>query len=76
MELDAITAVIIGGTNLFGGEGTVLGTLLGAFFVSVVGNGLTLLHISPFYAQVITGLILLLAIWLNVRAYRVAALQH
>jgi simple sugar transport system permease protein len=75
MELDAITAVIIGGTNLFGGEGTVLGTLLGAFFVSVVGNGLTLLHISPFYAQVITGLILLLAIWLNVRAYRVAALQ-
>jgi simple sugar transport system permease protein len=75
MELDAITAVIIGGTNLFGGEGTVFGTLLGAFFVSVVGNGLTLLHISPFYAQVITGLILLLAIWLNVRAYRVAARQ-
>lgn len=75
MELDAITAVIIGGTNLFGGEGTVFGTLLGAFFVSVVGNGLTLLHISPFYAQVITGLILLLAIWLNVRAYRVAASQ-
>ncbi len=75
MELDAITAVIIGGTNLYGGEGTVFGTLLGAFFVSVVGNGLTLLHISPFYAQVITGLILLLAIWLNVRAYRIAARQ-
>jgi simple sugar transport system permease protein len=75
MELDVITAVIIGGTNLFGGEGTVFGTVLGAFFVSVVGNGLTLLHISPFYAQVITGLILLLAIWLNVRAYRLAARQ-
>jgi simple sugar transport system permease protein len=72
MELDVITAVIIGGTNLFGGEGTILGSLLGAFFVAVVGNGLTLLHISPFYAQVITGLILLLAIWLNVRAYRLA----
>jgi simple sugar transport system permease protein len=70
-ELDVITGVIIGGTNLFGGEGTVFGSVLGAFFVAVVGNGLTLLHISPYYAQVITGMILLLAIWLNVRAHKI-----
>jgi ribose transport system permease protein len=61
-ELDAIAAVVIGGTSLAGGRGTVLGTVLGAIIIGVLNNGLVLLNVSPFWQQVIKGLVILIAV--------------
>ena len=61
-ELDAIAAVVIGGTSLSGGRGTILGTVLGAIIIGVLNNGLILLSVSPFWQQVIKGLVILLAV--------------
>lgn len=61
-ELDAIAAVVIGGTSLSGGRGTILGTVLGAMIIGVLNNGLVLLNVSPFWQQVIKGLVILLAV--------------
>ncbi|RLM08691.1 ABC transporter permease [Gibbsiella quercinecans] len=66
-ELQVIAAVVLGSTSLFGGFGTIIGTLLGALSIAVIQNGLILSHISPFYTQIATGTIILLAIWLNTR---------
>lgn len=69
-ELDVIAAVVLGGTSLFGGRGTMLGTMLGALTVAVIGNGLILYHMSPFLTPIIEGFIILIAIWLNFRLFR------
>jgi simple sugar transport system permease protein len=69
-ELDVIAAVVLGGTSLFGGRGTMTGTLLGGLTVAVIGNGLILAHVSPFLAPIVTGAIILIAIWLNFRIFR------
>ena len=69
-ELDVIAAVVLGGTSLFGGRGTMLGTMLGALTVAVIGNGLILYHMSPFLTPIIEGVIILIAIWLNFRLFR------
>ncbi|MFF5265230.1 ABC transporter permease [Actinomadura viridis] len=66
-ELTVITAVVLGGTNLFGGRGTVVGTIIGAVITGVIANGLTLLGVSPFLTPIITGLVLIAAIWINLR---------
>ena len=66
-ELQVIAAVVLGSTSLFGGFGTIIGTLLGALSIAVIQNGLILSHISPFYTQIATGTLILLAIWLNTR---------
>ncbi|MFV2062855.1 MAG: ABC transporter permease [Chloroflexota bacterium] len=68
-ELQVIAAVVIGGTNLFGGRGTIVGTVLGALTIVVIGNGLILVGLSPFYTQIVTGAILLGAIWINTRLF-------
>jgi simple sugar transport system permease protein len=68
-ELEVIAAVVLGGTALIGGRGTILGTVLGALTIAVIGNGLILSHVSPFFTQIVTGLIILLAIWLNTRLF-------
>ncbi len=68
-ELQVIAAVVLGGTSLMGGRGTILGTTLGALTIAVIGNGLILLHISPFFTQIVTGAIILVAIWLNTRIF-------
>jgi simple sugar transport system permease protein len=68
-ELEVIAAVVLGGTALLGGRGTILGTVLGALTIAVIGNGLILAHISPFFTQIVTGLIILAAVWLNTRAF-------
>jgi simple sugar transport system permease protein len=69
-ELDVIAAVVLGGTSLFGGRGTMIGTVLGALTVAVIGNGLILAHLSPFLTPIVTGIIILIAIWLNFRLFR------
>ena len=60
-ELDAITAVVVGGTSLFGGRGSIWGTLGGAFFIGVLNNGLNLFHIEHYDQLVVKGIVLLLA---------------
>ncbi|WP_047458940.1 ABC transporter permease [Rhizobium rhizogenes] len=69
-ELDVIAAVVLGGTSLFGGRGTILGTVLGALTVAVIANGLILAHMSPFLTPIVTGAIILIAIWLNFRIFK------
>jgi ribose/xylose/arabinose/galactoside ABC-type transport system permease subunit len=61
-ELNAIAAVVIGGTSLFGGEGTIVGTMIGALLMAVIRNGLTLMHISAFYQQIVIGAVIILAV--------------
>lgn len=61
-ELDAIAAVVIGGTSLSGGRGTVWGTVIGAMIIGVLNNGLVLLNVSPFWQQVVKGSVILLAV--------------
>jgi ribose transport system permease protein len=62
VELDAIAAVVIGGTSLFGGVGTMWGTLLGALIISMINNLLNLLNVSPYMQGIAKGLIILIAI--------------
>jgi ribose transport system permease protein/inositol transport system permease protein len=62
LELDVISAVVIGGTSLFGGVGGVVGTMVGALLIGVLRNGLVLLNISPFIQQIVIGLILVAAV--------------
>ena len=64
-ELDAIAAVVIGGTSLAGGVGGVGGTLLGALLMGVINNGLDLLNVSSYYQQIVRGLIIVGAVWLD-----------
>ncbi|WP_316809956.1 ABC transporter permease subunit [Pedobacter heparinus] len=61
-ELDSIAAVVIGGTSLSGGKGTIMGTVLGAIIIGVLNNGLVLLNVSPFWQQVVKGAVILLAV--------------
>jgi ribose/xylose/arabinose/galactoside ABC-type transport system permease subunit len=64
-ELTAITATIIGGTNLFGGRGSVSGTVIGALIMGVLQNGLNLLAVPSFYQQMAIGAVLVLAVWFD-----------
>jgi len=64
-ELDAIAAVVIGGTRLSGGVGGVGGTLLGVLLMGVIGNGLDLLSVPSYYQQIVKGLIIIGAVWFD-----------
>ncbi|WP_330112102.1 ribose ABC transporter permease (plasmid) [Cetobacterium somerae] len=61
-ELDAIAAVVIGGTSMSGGKGKILGTLIGALIIGILNNGLNLLGVSSFYQEVIKGVVILFAV--------------
>jgi ribose transport system permease protein len=65
-ELDAIAAVVIGGTSLSGGEGSILGTIIGAFIMSVLINGLRINSVPQEWQMVITGIIVVLAVYLDI----------
>ncbi|MDM9582118.1 ribose ABC transporter permease [Nostoc sp. GT001] len=64
-ELDAIAAVILGGTSFTGGIGTIGGTLLGALIIAILNNGLTLLNLSYFWQLVVKGLVIILAVMID-----------
>ncbi|MBP0598685.1 ABC transporter permease [Herbaspirillum sp. LeCh32-8] len=65
-ELDAIAAVVIGGTSLSGGTGTILGTIIGAFIMSVLVNGLRIMSVAQEWQTVVTGVIIILAVYLDI----------
>jgi ribose transport system permease protein len=74
LELDVIAAAVIGGASLFGGQGTVVGTLIGAFLIALIRNGAVLLDVNTFYQQVIIGVVIWLAVfWDQYRRRRLAA---
>jgi ribose/xylose/arabinose/galactoside ABC-type transport system permease subunit len=60
-ELDAVAAVVVGGTSLFGGRGSIWGTLAGAFFIGILNNGLNLYNVSPYDQMIVKGAVLLAA---------------
>ena len=64
-ELDAIAAVVLGGTSLVGGKGRISGTLIGALIIGTLTNGLNILNVSSFYQQVVKGVVILLAVLMD-----------
>jgi len=64
-ELDAIAATVMGGTSLFGGEGSVVGTVIGALIIATLRNGLNLLNVQAYYQQLAIGLVIILAVALD-----------
>ena len=71
-ELDAIAAVIIGGASFFGGRGTVLGVFAGVLIMGLLRNGLNLMNVSVFWQQLLIGLIIILAVYIDVLRRRAA----
>jgi ribose/xylose/arabinose/galactoside ABC-type transport system permease subunit len=67
-ELNAISAAVIGGVSMSGGTGNLLGTLVGALIIGVIQNGLDILGVSAFYQQIIQGLIILVAVFLDIKS--------
>jgi ribose transport system permease protein len=67
-ELDAIAAVVLGGTSLAGGVGTIVGTILGALIIGVINNGMNMLSVPYFYQLIVKGAVILIAVWLDVRS--------
>jgi ribose transport system permease protein len=67
-ELDSIAAVVLGGTSLSGGRGSVMGTVIGCVIIGVLNNGLFLLNVSPFWQQVVKGFVILAAVAIDRRS--------
>jgi ribose transport system permease protein len=66
-ELDSIAAVVIGGTSLSGGEGTIIGTFIGALIMGIIRNGLNLINVDPFWQQVAIGAVIIVAVLVDRR---------
>jgi ribose/xylose/arabinose/galactoside ABC-type transport system permease subunit len=72
IELDAIAAVIIGGASFFGGRGTVLGVLSGVIIIGLLRNGLNINNVSAFWQMILIGVVIILAVYLDVLRRRAA----
>jgi ribose transport system permease protein len=70
-ELDAVAAVVVGGTSLFGGRGSIWGTLAGAFFIGILNNGLNLYEVQEYDQRIVKGAVLLAAASLDLWRGRV-----
>ncbi|MBC7233612.1 MAG: ribose ABC transporter permease [Chloroflexi bacterium] len=66
-ELDAIASCALGGISLMGGEGNLVGTIIGAFIIGVLANGMTLLNVSSFYQMMVKGLVIMLAVFVDLK---------
>jgi len=66
LEFEVIAAVVIGGTSLAGGSGSMIGTFLGVLFIGLLANGMTLLGVNPYWQEVARGLIVLFAVLISV----------
>lgn len=71
-ELDAIAAVVIGGTSMTGGSGSIFGTLIGVLIIGTLNNGLNLLDVSSYYQMIVKGFIILTAVYFDLRSKKVA----
>lgn len=71
-ELDAIAAVVIGGTSMTGGSGSIIGTLVGVLIIGTLNNGLNLLDVSSYYQMIVKGFIILAAVYFDLRSKKVA----
>jgi ribose transport system permease protein len=67
-ELDAIAAAVLGGTSLSGGAGSMIGTLIGALIIGTLNNGMNMMSVPYFYQLIVKGLVIIVAVWLDVRA--------
>ena len=76
LEFDVIAAVVVGGTALSGGRGSMVGTLLGVLVITLIGNGLVLLGINPFIQQVVRGVIIVAAVLANIQAIKRSQLRQ
>jgi ribose transport system permease protein len=71
LELDAISAVVIGGVSLFGGEGNISGVFIGVLIIGIISNGLNLVGVSPYWQQVVKGVIIFIAVYLDVQKKKI-----
>ncbi len=74
MELDAISAAIIGGTSTMGGEGSVFGALIGALIMTFIDNGMSLMNLDNTFQYIVKGMVLLLAVWMDVATNKKSAM--
>jgi simple sugar transport system permease protein len=72
MELDVISAVVLGGANLFGGHATITGAVLGTLILGILSNGTVLLHISPYYIEIVRGVVIVAALMIAVESKQMA----
>ena len=70
-ELDAIAAVVIGGSSLSGGAGSIYGTIIGTLIIGIMNNGLDLLNVSSYYQQIVKGAIIIAAVLLDQKTKKV-----
>ena len=64
-EMDAIAAVVVGGTSMAGGSGKIGGTIIGALIIGILNNGLNLLNVNSFWQDVVKGIVILLAVFID-----------
>ena len=76
MEMDVVTAVVIGGVSINGGKGGMLGSFIGALIIGVLSNGLTIMNVGEYYQQVIKGTVLILAVTFDVLSSREKIKRH
>ncbi len=69
-ELDAIAAAVIGGTSTTGGVGMIFGTIIGALIIQVISNGLDMINVPSYYQQIVKGIIIILAVYIDIRTKR------
>lgn len=72
-ELDAIAACVIGGTSLMGGRGNIIGAIIGALLMASIDNGMSMLNIETFWQSIVKGLILIIAVWIDVSSRKQAS---